>query len=159
MGAFDAAGVKLATKGAKKGAVLKDAAGRTKEVERLLNLKNERKLSEAEKNKFDDMTKNEKYMLGQAQKNVDDKARSDMFEGMSEDDIAGMLGGPTRDSEGVLRQRKAGGQVVKTARGGNPVGVGAAERGFGAVRMAAKGGKVNAMSRGVAKKGFGKEVY
>lgn len=49
-------------------------------------------------------------------------------------------------------------EVIKAARGGKPVGVGAAERGFGAVRMAAKGGKVNAMSRGVAKKGFGKEV-
>jgi len=50
-------------------------------------------------------------------------------------------------------------QVVKVARGGNPVGVGAAERGFGAVRMASHGGKVNAMSRGSAKKGFGKEVH
>ena len=140
-----------------KGASLKSAAGRTKELERILKLKEEGKLSEFEKNKLKEMSK-ERFIRGQAEKNLDDKASSEMFEGMSEDEIADMLGGPTLDSEGVLRQRKAGGKVVKVARGGNPVGVGAAERGFGAVRMAAKGGKVNVMSRGVAKKGFGKEV-
>jgi hypothetical protein len=64
--------------------------------------------------------------------------------------------------------RKAKGGYM--GKGGKPVGVGAAERGFGAVRRAAKGGKVGAapqgklyakgglMSRGVAKKGFGVEV-
>jgi len=158
MGAFDEAALKLATKGAKKGAALKDFAGRTKEVERLLNLKNERKLSEAEKNKFDDMTKNEKYMLDKAQKNLDAKAMDEIRAGMTEDEFTEMLGGPVPDADGVVCHRKHGGQVVKVARGGKPVGVGAAERGFGAVRMAAKGGKVNAMSRGVAKRGFGKEV-
>jgi len=50
-------------------------------------------------------------------------------------------------------------RVTKGVMGNNPVGVGAAERGFGAVRMAAHGGKVNAMSRGAAKKGAGKEVH
>jgi len=139
-----------------RGAALKNFAGRTKEFERLSKLKEEGKLSEFEKNKYNDMS--EDYLRKQADKNRNDKAMDEIRAGMTEDDFTEMLGGPVPDAEGVVRQRKAGGKVVKVARGGNPVGVGAAERGFGAVRMASHGGKVNAMSRGSTKKGFGKEV-
>tara|TARA_R110001632_G_C11280002_1_gene411767 strand:+ start:697 stop:1158 length:462 start_codon:yes stop_codon:yes gene_type:complete len=60
------------------------------------------------------VTKGLKEKIKKEKRKRKEKDIPDSFKGMSQKDIDEMLGKPTTDSEGVLRQRKKGGQI-KTA--------------------------------------------
>ena len=73
------------------------------------------------RNKIEDMGTRNSGGMKAIKKDV---TSSDWKKGLSKDELADILGSPKPDAEGVLMHRKKGGSI----------GVGAAKRGFGAVR-------------------------
>ena len=79
---------------------------------------------------FKQLIKRGKKIIDKVKKNKKEKDTPDWMKGMSKKEIDEMLGKPTTDAEGVLRQRKKGGSVVKRKSSGS-IGCGKAVRGQG----------------------------
>ena len=79
---------------------------------------------------FKQLIKRSKKIIDKVKKNKKEKDTPDWMKGMSKKEIDEMLGKPTTDAEGVLRQRKKGGSVVKRKSSGS-IGCGKAVRGQG----------------------------
>ena len=82
---------------------------------------------------FKQLIKRSKKIIDKVKKKPDfkkEKDTPDWMKGMSKKEIDEMLGKPTTDAEGVLRQRKKGGSVVKRKSSGS-IGCGKAVRGQG----------------------------
>ena len=76
------------------------------------------------------LIKSGKKIINKIKKNKKENVTPEWMKGMSKKEIDEMLGKPTTDAEGVLRQRKKGGSVVKRKSSGS-IGCGKAVRGQG----------------------------